>query len=75
MFNGKQIAQNVVMVVLMIIVVVVLVYLLTGCLGLEEKQEGRQQSLTISADFEAKTIDVQIDDDEEDDKQNFDLTK
>lgn len=38
MFNGKQIAQNVVMIVLMIIVVVVLVYLLTGCLGVEEKQ-------------------------------------
>jgi len=75
MSSPKEIAQSIMLILLIVVVVSLVLFLLTGCLGLEEKQEGRQQSLTISADFEAKTIDVQIDDDEEDDKQNFDLTK
>ncbi len=75
MSSPKEIAQSLMLIVLAVVVVTVLLFLLTGCLGLEGKQEQRQQSLTIAADCEENTIDVMIDDDQDDQAKEINVTK
>jgi len=73
--TARQIAQTVVTVLLFVIVISVVIFLLTGCLGLEGKQEQRQQSLTIAADCDENTIDVTVDDDHDDQAKEINVTK
>ena len=75
MSSPKEIAQSLMLIVLAVVVVTVLLFLLTGCLGLERESEERKQSLTISADFENDTIDVTVDDAQEDDIKEINVTK
>ena len=72
--NGRDIAQMAVMVAMWVIVIV-LILSLWGCLGLEGLKEERSQSLKISADCEENTIDVFVDDIEDDHSKNLDLAK
>ena len=73
--TARQIAQTVVTVLLFVIVISVVIFLLTGCLGLEGKQDQREQSLVISADCDKNTIDVMIDDDQDDKHKQATVTK
>ena len=73
--TARQIAQTVVTVLLFVIVMSVVIFLLTGCLGLEGKQKQREQSLVISADCDENTIDVMIDDDQDDQHKEATITK
>ena len=75
MSSPKEIAQSLMLIVLAVVVVTVLLFLLTGCLGLEGKQEQREQALVISADCDENTIDVMIDDDQDDQAKEVTITK
>ena len=75
MSSPKEIAQSLMLILLAVIVVTVLLFLLTGCLGLEGKQKQREQSLVISADCDENTIDVMIDDDQDDQHKEATITK
>ena len=75
MSSAREIAQSLMLIVLAVVVVTLLLFLLTGCLGLERESEERKQSLTVSADFDKKTIDVTVDDAQEDDIKEMNVTK
>ncbi len=75
MSSPKEIAQSLMLIVLAVVVVTVLLFLLTGCLGLEGNQDQRQQSLTIAADCDENTIDLTIDDDQDDQAKEVTITK
>jgi len=75
MSSPKEIAQSLMLIVLAVVVVTVLLFPLTGCLGLEGKQEQRQQSLTIAADCDENTIDVTVDDDQDDQAKGATITR
>jgi len=75
MKTAKEIAQTALMVILWMILIVTLLVLLLGCLGLEEKQEGRQQSLVVEADCDEDILNIYVDDDQKDGKKKIDLTK
>ena len=75
MSKAKELAQTVLVVLLAVILVTLIITLLTGCLGLEGKQDQREQSLVISADCDKNTIDVMIDDDQDDKHKEATITK
>ena len=75
MSKAKELAQTVLVVVMVVILVTIILTLLTGCLGLERKQDQREQSLVISADCEEDTIEVMIDDDQDDQRKEATITK
>ncbi len=75
MSKARSIAQTVLVVVMVVILVTIILNLLTGCLGLEGKQDQREQSLVISADCDENTIDVMIDDDQDDQRKEATITK
>ena len=72
--TAKDIAQMAVMVAMWVLVIL-LILSVWGCLGLEGLKEDRSQSLKVSADCDENTIDLFIDDIEEDQTKNLDLAK
>jgi len=72
--TARDITQ-VVVIVAMWLIVIVLILSLWGCLGLEGLKEDRSQSMRVSADCDENTIDVFVDDIEEDHTKNLDLAK
>ena len=75
MVTARQIAQTVVTVLLFVILISVVIFLLTGCLTLTRNAEQDTRQISIAADCDENTLDIQLDADATTDVEGANITK